>query len=304
MSELKANIMAMVGPKGGVGKTTISVNLAIALSRLGKKVTVVDLDLGASNLHTYLGLKQSRVSLNDFVLKKVDNLSDIVISTDIDGMSVICGGDIPGIANLHYQKKMKLIRHLKNLKADIVLLDLGAGASFNVVDFVIFSQQGLLVTTPEIPSLYNLYSFIKTYLFRRLIFKFKGLKNNAILTLLEDAKDFEANPHLNTMNGILTEAEKIDPASVELINGLLNTIKPFVIVNRAKSQKDSNTGKVIQNLMNTYLNINSSVLFSVHEDNRVGYSLTKSRPVMIEAPDSLFASDINSIAAMLCRDYL
>ena len=300
MKKQDTNIIAVVGPKGGVGKTTISVNLAIALSRLGKKVVVVDLDLGASNLHTYLGLKNSKFSLNDFILKKVDRLSDIVVSTDMENMNVICGGDIPGIANLHYQKKLKLIRNLQTLKSDFILLDLGAGASFNVIDFVIFARQVLLVTTPEIPSLYNLYSFIKTFLFRRLTLQFKGLKNNSILALLERAKDIESNPHLNTMNGIIEEADKIDKGSGNQIKELLNNIKPIVVVNRARSEKDANTGKVIQNLMNVYLNINSSLLLSVHEDASVGYSLAKSEPVLIQAPDSVFSADINKIAETLC----
>jgi len=299
MKKQNANIIAVVGPKGGVGKTTISVNLAIALSNLGKKIIVVDLDLGASNLHTYLGLKNSKFSLNDFVLKKVAKLSEIVVPTDIKNMSVICGGDIPGIANLHYQKKLKLIRNLQTLESDFVLLDLGAGSSFNVIDFVLCAQQRLLVTTPEIPSLYNLYTFIKTFIFRRLTMKFKALKKSDVLSILERAKDFEANPHLNTMDGIIAEVEKTDAESATRIVDLLNNLEPIVVVNRARSKKDAKTGTVIQKLMNDYLNINSSLLLSVHEDSSVGHALTKSSPVMLQAPDSVFADDINKIAAVL-----
>lgn len=302
MKKQNANVVAVVGPKGGVGKTTISVNLAIALAGLGKRVVIVDLDLGASNIHTYLGIKNSIFSLDDFILKKVNNISDIVVSTDIENMNFICGGDIPGIANLHYQKKMKMIRNLGNLKSDFVLLDLGAGVSFNVIDFVIFARQMLLVTTPEVPSLYNLYSFIKSLLFRQLTMKFKQLKNFNILELLEKAKDAEANPTLNTMKSVITEAERIDKKSVEYIEELLNSINPIVVVNRVRSEKDANTGAVIQNLMNIYLSINSSLLVSVHEDASVGYALTKSRPVMLEAPHSTFAVDINKIAKILCKE--
>ena len=185
--EKRKNITAIVGPKGGVGKSTISANLAIALSKLGKKVIAVDLDLGASNLHAIFGLRDSKYSLDDFVQNRVKKLTDVVLDTNIDNVGIICGGDVPGIANMPYQKKLKLIRHLLALDYDLVILDLAPGASFNVADFSIIAQKTLLVTTAEVPSLMNVYSFIKATVFRRLNFFFKSKKCDELLELLEKA---------------------------------------------------------------------------------------------------------------------
>ena len=125
--EKQKTIVAIVGPKGGVGKTTISANLAIALSQLGRKVIVSDLDLGASNLHAIFGLRGYKYSLDDFVQNRVKNLADVVLDTGIQNLRIICGGDVPGIANMPFQNKLKLIRHISSLDCDFVIMDSGAG---------------------------------------------------------------------------------------------------------------------------------------------------------------------------------
>ncbi|MBF0467393.1 MAG: AAA family ATPase [Desulfamplus sp.] len=295
-------IVAVIGPKGGVGKTSISANLAISLSRLGRKVVAVDLDLGASNLNTFLGIRKSKYTLDDFVLNKVDKLHEIVLETGIKDMGFICGGNIPGIANLHYSKKMKLIRNLSMLEHDFVLLDLGAGASYNVVDFVIISRQNLLVTTPEIPSILNTYSFLKTLVFRRLAMALKALDNKAILDLVERARDVDKNPHLKKMGDLVRTLGRIDERASDLAVEVLAGIRPTLVLNRIRSDRDENACAAIENLMKQYLGIEARRILHVHEDAAVGHAIAKMRPVMIERPDSVFAKDINEIALFLTQD--
>jgi flagellar biosynthesis protein FlhG len=290
------NILAIVGPKGGVGKTTISANLAIALSKMGKTVTAVDLDFGAANLHTIFGLKEPKYTLNDFILNKVKKLSNIVLDTSLSNLRIACGGDIPGIANLHYQKKLKLIRNLSDLESDLVLLDLAAGSSTNVVDFLIIAQNGLLITTPEVPSLLNTYSFIKTLIFRRLKLYFKSEHHLEVLELLEKAKNIDDNPDLKTMEGFLSEAHKINGAAVDAAKSILQHFKPILVVNRVRTDSDVNAGEVIRKLMKQYLSIESSVIMIVREDREVGNAIARMKPVMLEAPASMFSKDVEQIA--------
>ena len=290
------NIIAVIGPKGGVGKTTISANLAIALSRLGKKVVAVDLDLGASNLHAIFGVKQLENSLDDFVQNKVANLSDTVLDTEIENVSMICGGDVPGITNMPYQKKMKLIRHLAMLDCDVVLLDLAPGASYNVSDFALISQNPLLVTTPEIPSLMNVYSFIKAAVSRRLLFFFKRNKAPELVALLEQAKDFEKHPRLKTMEGFFSAAREINPGVADSAHKIIRGLKPFLIVNRVPSKNDTKAGQIIQKMLREFLSIESTEIKTIREDRAVGHALARMKPVLIESPNSFFAADIEEIA--------
>lgn len=299
----KVLIAAVIGPKGGVGKTTISANLAISISRQGKKVVVVDLDLGASNLNSALGIRNSKYTLDDFILNKVNRLQDIVLETGIENMGFICGGNIPGIANLHNSKKMKLIRHLARLECDYVLLDLGAGASSNVVDFAIIAKESLLVTTPEVASIINTYVFLKTLVFRRVEFAFKQFKNRELIDLLAQAKDIEKNPHLKKMEAIIKAVEMIDEKASRLALKLLTQLKPALILNRIRSDRDLKSGTAIQNLMKEYLGIECSRIMSVQEDASVGYAMAKMKPVMLENPDSIFAKDITKTSEFLIQQH-
>jgi len=295
----RINITAILGPKGGVGKSTISANLAIALSRMGKKVVAVDLDLGASNLHAIFGMRGSSKSLSDFIKKRVKNLADVILETPGGEVGIICGGDDPGIANMPYQKKIQLIRHFASLNCDQVLLDMAPGASHNVVDFSIIAQQSLLVTTAEVPSLLNVYSFIKSALFRRLTFFFKRHKCSDLLVLLDQAKEPEKHPTLKTMEGFFREARQINAAVADSAKKVLTRIRPLVVVNRVRSDQDARAGEVIKNLLKEYLGIETAVTMTIRNDMAVGKAIAKLSPVMIDAPDSPFSVDLQKIAARL-----
>jgi flagellar biosynthesis protein FlhG len=295
----RKHITAILGPKGGVGKSTISANLAIALSRMGKKVVAVDLDLGASNLHAMFGMRGSSKSLSDFIQKRVKNLADVILYTPAGDVGVICGGDDPGIANMPYQNKIKLIRDLSSLNCDLVLLDMAPGASYNVVDFSIIAQQSLLVTTAEVPSLLNAYSFIKSALFRRLTFFFKRNKCSELLALLSRAMESDKHPHLKTMEGLFCEAKQINSTVAESARKVLTRIKPLVVVNRVRTDQDARAGEVIKNLLKEYLSIDTALIMTVRDDDAVGRAMVKLRPIIIETPRSPFSMDIKEIAARL-----
>lgn len=288
--------LAIVGPKGGVGKSIISANLAIALANTGKRVIAVDLDLGAANLHAILGIRETRHTLDDFVMNKVSDLSQVVSQTGIENLGMISGGDVPGIANMPYQRKMKLIGHLLKLDSEIIILDLGAGASNNVVDFLIIARRGLIVTTPEVPSLLNVYSFIKATIFRRLAFHYKHNNSPGMLDLLQKARNPEKYPRLKQMEGFLEEAQKIDGKLAESTSKILEGFFFIIVVNRVQRPADENAGNVIRQLMHKYLNIPNSAIMTIREDGAVRRAVAKMRPIMIENPTATFCMDIMQIA--------
>ena len=120
----KQTIWAVGGGKGGVGKSLLTANISICLALMNFKVIVIDLDLGGANLALYLGEKfiLDR-TVNDFLSKKYPTLDDIIIKGKYGPLLI--GGDSSelGAANIHYARKMKLLKAIKNLAADFIVLD-------------------------------------------------------------------------------------------------------------------------------------------------------------------------------------
>ena len=150
-----------------MGKTQIAANLAIALAQAGKSTVVVDLDLGGSNLHSHLGLPNRHAGLGDYLRARTADLKDLLVEMRVDGLRFIPGGSRI-MANIAYQQKRRLLRHLLAIEADYLVLDLSAGSSYNNLDFFALAPSGMLVTQPELPSLMNMLSFLKQHMLRRI----------------------------------------------------------------------------------------------------------------------------------------
>lgn len=292
-------ILGIIGPKGGVGKSTISANLALALTRAGARVVAMDLDLGSSNLHVIFGIKSIPHTLDDFLLNKVPTLDAIVADTGVPGLQLIAGGNVPGIASLPYQRKVKLIRHLCKLPCDLLILDLAPGSTMNTVDFALLAWKSLFVTTPDIPSMMSLYSFIKTAVHRRLSLLFKQAGSEKLLELLEKAKDTELYPDLKTMEDFYLQARDIDPDLALKARRMLSRLDPLILVNRVRAEADLNAGKTIHNLMREYLSMEGGQIVSIREDPAVGKAAARLKPVLLDDPNSAFAADMGRVVRAL-----
>ena len=160
-------ILPIGSGKGGVGKSLLATNLSIALAEAGRKVVLADLDLGASNAHTMLGIRSVNRGIRTFLSVPRMSFAEIVLPTEYNGLSFIPGdAEVPGIANLKAVQKKRLVRCLESLAADFLVLDLGPGAGANSLDFFLMSALGIVVTTPALTAVLNAYLFLKNVVFR------------------------------------------------------------------------------------------------------------------------------------------
>lgn len=157
----KARVITVTSGKGGVGKTSISINLAIQLTRLGKRVVVFDADFGLANIEVMLGVRP-QYNLADMMFRGKD-LSDIITQGE-EGISFISGGSgIQELASMNREQVMFLTSRLIALDkyADVIIVDTGAGISDSVLEFVLASTEVLLVATPEPTSITDAYALLK-----------------------------------------------------------------------------------------------------------------------------------------------
>lgn len=160
-SKQKARVITVTSGKGGVGKSNVTVNLAVQLHKLGQKVVIFDADFGLANVEVMFGAIP-QYNLSD-LLYHGKRLGDIMTQGP-EGVSFISGGSgIAGVNNLASSQVHYLIKCMEELDglADIVLIDTGAGISDRVLEFVINSPEAVIVTTPDPSSLTDSYSLIK-----------------------------------------------------------------------------------------------------------------------------------------------
>ena len=159
-SEKKTRIIAISSGKGGVGKTNISINLAMAYAQLGKKVIVMDADLGLANVNVVLGIipKYNLYHL----IRKQKRMSEILMSTDY-GIQIVAGASgFSKIANLTDEERDNFLEELSTLSdADIIIIDTSAGVSNNVLGFIAAADDAIIVTTPEPTAITDAYGIIK-----------------------------------------------------------------------------------------------------------------------------------------------
>ena len=156
-----SRVIAVTSGKGGVGKTSISVNLALQLQQQGKRVVVLDADFGLANVEVMLGIRP-QYNLADLIF---DNKSiEEIITEGPLGIGFISGGSgVQDLVNLDKERLKGLIAKLVKLDNmyDVVIIDTGAGISDSVVEFVLSSPEILLVITPEPTSITDAYSLLK-----------------------------------------------------------------------------------------------------------------------------------------------
>jgi len=156
----KTRIITITSGKGGVGKTNVSVNMALAYARLGKKVVVMDADLGLANVNIMLNMVP-RFNLYDMI-RKGKTMKEIMVETDY-GISIVAGAlGISQIANLSDAERQNFIEELNTLSfADIIIIDTSAGVSSNVLDFIAAADDAVIITTPEPTAITDAYGIIK-----------------------------------------------------------------------------------------------------------------------------------------------
>ncbi len=270
-------LWAIGGGKGGVGKSFISVNLAVAAAAAGYKVFLVDGDLGGANLDTLLGCRRPPRSIADFFARRAASLADLAVDSGFAGLSLIAGdAETLGVANPQYSQKMKLIRHLKRLPGTVVILDLGAGTNFNTLDLYLAADLGLAITTPEPTAVENCFAFIKAATLRdierRSGVKQRGIRRGSLRGELRD-----------------TAARNVLARPTRLI------------VNRARPKDGRQVTNILHDMAGRFLGARVHLAGVVRDDPAAGASVRRMTPLVAMDPAGGASIDIKNLLQGLLR---
>jgi flagellar biosynthesis protein FlhG len=254
---------AIGGGKGGVGKSLLAVSLAHWLGRLKKRVVLVDADLGGANLHTMLGIRIPNVTLEDFLLRRVENLEDALIYTPLANVRLLAGGtELPSLANPNYAQKGRIQRSLDKLAADIILVDLGAGTGLTALDFFLTCPGKIVVMAPQPTSIQNAYGFIKSALYRKLSMLLRPTSLKGLL----DASSRDGHAIPQSVEEILEEVSIGAPEIEDEVRQAIASIELGVIVNMTRRPQDARAGQVIKDVCQRFLQVRANCLGAIPYD--------------------------------------
>ncbi len=274
-------VVSVGGGKGGIGKSLVSANLAIELARRGKRVVLVDADLGGANLHTTLGIDLPRRTLSDFIERKVARIEDVVTPTGIENLGLVSGAlDHLDAANPRHAQKMRLLRHVQQMDVDYAILDLGAGTHTNVLDFFLVSDHGVLLFVPEPTAVENAYRFVKAAFWRRMrnvaqVYGYEPLLRNVM-----EGASFKSPVEL-----IATVAARDAEAGANLARHL-SSFRPRLVVNQARTPQDADIGRAVVAAWRKYFGLEMDYLGYVPYDDEMWRAVRARRPLLVERPDA------------------
>ncbi len=278
--------IAIGGGKGGVGKTIVSVNLALALSRLLKNVTLFDGDIGNCNCNTLLGITRVSLSLEDY-LRKERSLDEVTVSTAYPGLHLVCGAQNKVDAYLTGEMA-RLLNDVRQIDTDCLVIDLGAGMSDATLDLYRLADDKIIVVTPQVTSLQNAYSFIKSAFFHDLkrsglaaFLSKSGFDPQKLRTIIDNLEDGHTARHAFAV--VLTRQR------FKIVGSMVNGDGDLKIVHN------------LQKVVGQYLRIENTLLGTIATSDDILKSINRITPFVALSPGSAQSQEIKRMAACLAE---
>jgi flagellar biosynthesis protein FlhG len=296
-------IVPIASGKGGVGKSMVAANLAVALAQAGRRTVLADLDLGASNLHLILGVAASKTGIGTFLSSggsaaQAADFESVVLDTDYPNLRFIPGdAEVPGLANIKPSQKNQLVKRLISIDADYLILDLGAGTGSNILDFFLMSTHGVVVTAPTLTATLNAYVFLKNAVFRLLYGAF-GQKSRAFEHMESLRKD-GASLRTAYIPAILDQVKDIDPERWAIASERMARFRPRLLMNMLEDPKDAEKAQKIRRSCKEYLNIDIEHLGVLYRDELQDVALGSRIPIIRYKPQSVLSQGIYRVADKL-----
>ena len=301
---IQSPLWAVGGGKGGVGKSLTSVNLATYLAMMGRRVVLIDGDLGGADLHTLLGMAPPKRSLAHFLGREVERLEDVLVETEVPHLRLMAGAsDIIGLANPKYAQKQRLIRHLNKLEADELILDLGAGTSFAVLDLFNAASRRLIVCTPDPTAIQDTYAFLKTALHRRI--KVQMAPRNAPDTQLRkgilEAIEGQSTERAASTSELQVRVRSLSQEGGDALDGILEDFRTFLVMNMATEREGKATAQALSRVVRDFLSVELHHAVTIVRDADLARSVRRMRPLLLDAQGGPRWADFATIAATVLR---
>lgn len=288
----EGEIWAVGGGKGGTGKTFVTSSTGAYLAKRGRRVVMVDMDLGGANLHSFFGINRPQKSLTSF-FETGTRLSDLAVDTDLPNMSLITG-DIHSIASdtVRFSQKLKLFRQIMKLDVQNVLIDLGAGSHTNTIDTFLMADKMIIVLTPEVISIENMYHFVKNSLFRKVKLT---LKEYGFKEIVQHIWDRRQNYGIKNLKELIDYLKGSFSYIGTILDSELASFRIHLVVNMVRTNQDILLGTSIKSVLTKYLGVPISYSGYVEYNDVVWKSVRERKQFMLNYSATGCAKQVETI---------
>lgn len=293
-------IWAVGGGKGGVGKSLVVSSLACAIAARGRRCVLIDADLGGANLHTLLGVAPPRRTLSHFLSGESSSLEELRVPTSVPKLSLVSADRaLLDMANPKHGRKEKLFRHVRRLDADEVLLDLGAGSAFNVLDAFLVARRGIVVTTPEPTAIENTEYFLRAAFYRALRAVARHPEVRAAILRLREER---GAPRIGSARELIARVGQLDPPAAKLLAERARAFTPLLLVNQAESVAHRQVGRALAERCRERLGVSMDYAGCLPADPSVREAVARRQPAAQLFSRSTFSREIDRLAERLLRE--
>jgi len=236
-------------------------------------------------------------SLADFVAQREDDLGKLLVATPVPRLEIIAGtqANLAGAQPSHL-RRVRLVKELRRLDADTVVVDLGAGTHVSVLDYFLVGDDGLVVVRPEPTSVENAYTFLRAAFYRRLRLAMVG---HGVRQVVTQAMDQRNEKGIRTPIDLLREVEAIDAVEGRRFVQTMRSFRPRIVVNEVRTADDVKLGFSIGSVCKKYFGFDAEYIGYVNHDEAARRSVAVRRPVVALSGDADSSIYLQRIARKL-----
>lgn len=289
-------IWAVGGGKGGTGKSLVGNGLGIRLAERGCSVILVDADYGGPNQHTYCGLRKPAHSLAHFFDRRLP-LEAIAIDTHIEGLRLIPGNvNSANTDGFNTAQKQKLFRHIKQLRADHVILDLGAGTQYEVLDSFLLADVQVGVVAPDAMSIENFYLFLKNVHYRLLcnVLASTGLKERA-KSVWRDRDELG----ISTSRDWVAHLRSLSPEFSVALDREHARLQPQIVLNQVREYRQVELGLAVESAVNKLFLIDATYAGHLRYDKDLWQQFGREVPAIHPGTAHTLTQDLERVTSAI-----
>lgn len=295
MSTREKRALSIGGGKGGIGKSCLVANLGAELSSSGRRVILVDTDIEAPNLHTFVGIPYPKLTLDDYFTTAHTRLEDIVLPTPVHNLHLISSaGSRYALSGIPYQQRQRFVKAVMNLDADVIIFDVAAGTRMRVIDYYSIAPVMVIVIEPLPTAIENAYAFLKNLFYRHLLRIFytdKPMHKFILQTLGE-----KGGGAAQSLESLLAVLNNHSPEKTERFKAFLHSFSQlYIVINKVRSKESLEVVDRFARVVKRYLMLNLHVGGHLPFEMDMDTSIMHRTPYVVLHPQSGYTQSIRDI---------